>query len=78
MGQLTKIGHRIVMDDDLIEVTEKSTMRIIMRVQRTGNRLYKIELKTIELVSLLANVDDESCCGMAGLAMSIFSQLGCW
>ena len=60
LGQLTEIGHRVVMDDDLIEVIEKSTMRMIMRVQRTGNRLYKIELKTIEPMSLLANVDDES------------------
>ena len=48
------------MDDDLIEVTEKSTMRMIMRVQRTWNILYKIELKIVEPVCLLANVNDES------------------
>jgi len=60
LGQLTEIGYRIEMDDDLIEVFEKSAMRTIMRVQRSGNRLYKIELKTVEPVSLLANVDDES------------------
>jgi hypothetical protein len=48
------------MDDDMIELTEKSTMKMIMRVQRTGNRLYKIGLKTVELVCLLATVNDES------------------
>jgi hypothetical protein len=48
------------MDENLIEVTEKSTMRTIMRVQRSGNRLYKIELKAMEPVSFLAKVDDQS------------------
>jgi hypothetical protein len=69
-----------VMDDDLIEVSKKNTMRIIMRVQRSVNRLYKIQLNAIEPVCLLSNVSDQSCLGfgMAGLAMSIFSQLECW
>lgn len=48
------------MDDDLIEVSEKTSMRMIMRVQRTLNRLYKIDLKTVEPVCLLTNVGDES------------------
>jgi transposase InsO family protein len=60
LGQLTEIGYKIEMDDDLIEVTEKSDMRIIMRVQRSRNRLYKIELKIVEPVNLLANVNDQS------------------
>jgi hypothetical protein len=60
LGQLTEIGHKIVMDDDLIEVFEKSTMRMIMRVQRSVNRLYKIVLKTVQPVCLLANLSDES------------------
>jgi hypothetical protein len=60
LGQLTEIGYRIEMDENLIEVTEKSTMRTIMRVQRFGNRLYKIELKAVEPVSFLAKVDDQS------------------
>jgi hypothetical protein len=49
-----------VMDDDLIEVSKKNTMRIIMRVQRSVNRLYKIQLNAIEPVCLLANVSDQS------------------
>jgi hypothetical protein len=60
LGQLTEIGHRVVMDDDLIEVAQKNPEKMIMRVQRSVNRLYKIELKTGEPVSLLANVNDMS------------------
>lgn len=32
LGQLTEIRHRVVMDDDLIEVAEKKPERMIMRV----------------------------------------------
>jgi hypothetical protein len=48
------------MDDDLIEVFEKNPVRMIMRVQRSLNRLYKIELKYIEPVSFLSSIGDES------------------
>jgi hypothetical protein len=60
LWQLTEIGHRVVMDDDLIQVAQKNPEKMIMRVQRSVNRLYKIELKTGEPVSLLANVNDMS------------------
>jgi hypothetical protein len=48
------------MDEDLIEVSEKNPERVIMRVQRTANRLYKIELKLVHPVCMLANVWDVS------------------
>ena len=60
LGQLTEIGCRILMDDNLIEVAEKNPERMIMRVQRSLNRLYKIELKCVEPVCLKSSVDDES------------------
>jgi len=60
LGQLTEIGHRVIMDDDLIEVEEKETCRVIMRVQRTVNRLYKIELVPVEPICLLTSVQDEA------------------
>jgi hypothetical protein len=60
LGQLTEIGHRIVMDDDLIEVFEKRNDRTIMRIQRSLNRLYKIELKPTEPASFLTSMDDVS------------------
>ena len=48
------------MDDHLIEVDQKNPDKIIMRVQRSVNRLYKIELKVVLPVSLLAIVNDVS------------------
>jgi hypothetical protein len=48
------------MDDDLIEVEEKESCRMIMRVQRIVNRLYKIELVPVEPMCLLTSVQDEA------------------
>jgi hypothetical protein len=59
LGQLIEIGYRILMDDDLIEVTEKYSERMIMKVQRSLNNLYKIELNCVEPVCLKSSVDDE-------------------
>ena len=42
LGQLTEIGHKIEMDDDYIEVIDKNRNRLIMKVQMSANRLYKI------------------------------------
>ena len=53
LGKLTEIGHRVVMDDDEIIVSEKNPPRLIMCVQRIANRLYKIELNAVEPISPL-------------------------
>ena len=53
LGKLTEIGHRVVMDDDEIIVSEKNPPRWIMCVQRIANRLYKIELNAVEPISPL-------------------------
>jgi hypothetical protein len=47
------------MDDDEIIVSEKYPPRLIMCVQRTTNRLYKIELNTIDPACLLASLEDQ-------------------
>jgi hypothetical protein len=60
LGQLTEIGYKVEMDDDMITVTKKITSRIIMRVQRTVNRMYKINLNVVEPVCFLANASDQS------------------
>lgn len=73
LGQLTEIGHIVVMDDDLIEVVEKSPERMIMRVQRTANRLYKIELRTVEPVACWLMLVMHHGFGMGDLVMQTFS-----
>ena len=48
------------MDDDVIEVSEKNPLRLIMKVQRTGNRLYKIELVSVEPTCFLSHTSDDA------------------
>jgi hypothetical protein len=60
LGQLTEIGYKVVLDDDVITVSEKDPHRVIMCVQRTSNRLYKIELKPIIPNCLLTCLNDDA------------------
>ena len=60
LGQLTETGHRILLDDDVLEVSEKNPFKLIMKVDRTPNILYKVELKTVVPVCFLASVNDQA------------------
>jgi len=60
LGQLTETVHRIVLDDDVLEVLEKNPFRMIMKVDRTQNRMYKIQLAVATPVCFLANVSDQA------------------
>jgi len=60
LGQLTEVGHKVELDDDLLEVSEKNPRRLIMKVQRSGNRLYKIQLKTVDPTCLMVNIGDDA------------------
>jgi hypothetical protein len=71
LGKLTKIGHRVVMDDDEIIVSEKNPPRLIMCVQRIANRLYKIELNAVEPACLLTSLGDQGWLWHGRLGMSI-------
>ena len=48
------------MDDDVIEVSEKNPWRLIMKVQRIGNILYKIELVSVEPTCFLSHTSDDA------------------
>ncbi|XP_066334496.1 uncharacterized protein [Miscanthus floridulus] len=48
LGQLIEIGHKILLDENELEVVEKQSDRLIMKVPRTVNMMYKIELNTVE------------------------------
>jgi hypothetical protein len=60
LGQLTEIGLRVELDDDMLEVSEKNPSRLIMQVQRSLNRMYKIELNPVDPSYLMANIGDEA------------------
>jgi len=60
LGQLTEIGYKVMLDDDELEVCDKQSERMIMRVSRTQNRLYKIDLKTVETSCLIADIGNQA------------------
>lgn len=48
------------MDDDVLEVYDKTTAKLIMKVKRSLNRLYRIDLNPIEPVCFLTSISDEA------------------
>jgi hypothetical protein len=60
LGQLTETGHRVVMDDDWLEVVEKSGQKLILRVDQATNRLYSVVLKNSQPVCLLTKMSDDA------------------
>jgi hypothetical protein len=60
LGQLTEIGYKVVMDDDKIEVIEKATCRVMIKVQRIVNRLYRIELAPVLPICLHTSISNEA------------------
>ncbi|KAJ0509365.1 putative RNA-directed DNA polymerase [Helianthus annuus] len=45
LGQLTEIGCKVVMEGDLLTIRDRNR-KLLMRVKRLKNRLYKVKLKT--------------------------------
>ncbi|KAH7866011.1 hypothetical protein Vadar_014222 [Vaccinium darrowii] len=62
LGQMTEVGYRVVLDGGKLEVLEKSTGQLLMKVPRSSNRLYHIELTRASPVaaSHLKKLDDRS------------------
>ena len=58
LGQLTESGHKIVIDEDELEVYTKDPWRLIMKVKCSLNRLYKIELNQALPICLLSSISD--------------------
>ena len=58
LGQLTETGHKIVMDEDELDVFIKKPWRLLMEVKRTPNYLYHINLQIASPVSLLARLEE--------------------
>ncbi|KAJ0809578.1 putative RNA-directed DNA polymerase [Helianthus annuus] len=57
LGQLKEIGCKIVMDGDLLTVRDRNR-KLLMRVRRMRNRLYKVKLKIGRPICLLSNTED--------------------
>lgn len=59
LGQLSEEGNRVVMHGEFLWVYDK-TERLLMKVKRSGNRLYKVVEKTIDSSCLLSKEEEEA------------------
>uniref|UniRef100_A0A251VAV7 Putative zinc finger, CCHC-type n=1 Tax=Helianthus annuus TaxID=4232 RepID=A0A251VAV7_HELAN len=75
LGQMTEEGYEIVMRGDYLKISDEEG-KLIMKVQRSTNRLYKIVLHTSKPVCLLTNLDDEGWVWHARLGHVNFTTLG--
>ena len=74
-GQLTESGHKIMIDEDELEVFYKDPCRLIMKVKRSLNRLYKIELNQALPICLLSSISDSAWLWHARLGHVNFTTL---
>ena len=58
LGQLIEVGHSVSLDDDFLEVVDKVSGKLVIRVERLVNRLYKIELKLADPVCLMGSIGE--------------------
>ncbi|GJX99975.1 zinc finger, CCHC-type containing protein [Tanacetum coccineum] len=59
LGQLTEIGCKVIMDGNKLTLYDKNK-RLLMKVERSKNRLYSIKLQIEAPICLLANVDNQA------------------
>ncbi|GKD15447.1 zinc finger, CCHC-type containing protein [Tanacetum coccineum] len=59
LGQLTEIGCKIIMDGNKLTLYDKNK-KLLMKVERSKNRLYNIRLQIEAPICLLANVDNQA------------------
>ncbi|GJY23785.1 zinc finger, CCHC-type containing protein [Tanacetum coccineum] len=59
LGQLTEIGCKIIMDGNKLTLYDKNK-KLLIKVERSKNRLYSITLQIEAPICLLANVDNQA------------------
>lgn len=74
LGQLTEIGCKIIMDENKLTLYDKSK-KLLMKVERSNNRLYSIKLQIKAPICLLANVDNQAWLWHARLSHLNFDAL---
>jgi hypothetical protein len=58
LGQLTEDGCKVEMDEDVLKVFEKRPMRLLLKVQRSSNRLYRVDMKPVMSECLMGSVEE--------------------
>ncbi|XP_074347159.1 uncharacterized protein LOC141685989 [Apium graveolens] len=59
LGQLSEEGNRVVMHGDFPWMYDKEK-KLLMKVRRSGNRLYKILIESVEAKCLMSTIDEVS------------------
>nr|GEU52681.1 ribonuclease H-like domain, reverse transcriptase, RNA-dependent DNA polymerase [Tanacetum cinerariifolium] len=59
LGQLTEIGYKIIMDGNKLTLYDKNK-KLLIKVERSKNRLYSIRLQIKAPICLLANIDNQA------------------
>ncbi|KAJ0941493.1 putative RNA-directed DNA polymerase [Helianthus annuus] len=59
LGQMTEVGYEVNMRSDYLKMHDVNG-RLMMKVQRSKNRMYKIALKTSQPVCLATKLDNEA------------------
>lgn len=59
LGQLSEVGYRIVLNDNYLWVYE-SQARLLMKINRSYKRLYKLIIETVKPVCLLSKIEEVS------------------
>ncbi|GJR48432.1 zinc finger, CCHC-type containing protein [Tanacetum coccineum] len=59
LGQLTEIGCKVIMEGNKLTLYDKST-KLLMKIERSKNRLYTIKLQIEAPICLLANIDSQA------------------
>ncbi|GJS96809.1 zinc finger, CCHC-type containing protein [Tanacetum coccineum] len=59
LGQLTEIGCKVIMEGNKLTLYDKSK-KLLMKIERSKNRLYSIKLQIEAPICLLANIDSQA------------------
>ncbi|KAJ0828650.1 putative RNA-directed DNA polymerase [Helianthus annuus] len=74
LGQMTEVGFDVWMHDEYLRVYD-NRRRLVMKIQRSSNRLYKISLKIAKPVCLSIHLDDEAWLWHARMGHANFATL---
>lgn len=59
LGQISEDGSKVILEGDQLRVYDGND-RLLMKVQRSGNRLYKISLEENKYECLLSKAEEET------------------
>ncbi|KAD3336075.1 hypothetical protein E3N88_31594 [Mikania micrantha] len=75
LGQLTERGYEVSMRDSYLKLVDERG-RLVLKVSRGNNRLFKVSLKASQPVSLMVKLENEAWLWHARLGHANFNSIG--